>query len=243
MSDEQEQRRAYIKELLRRQSIGDEDAVDELAELLDQTPPTQPLTPERNVVIERIVGSMAARENLSPEQQQNARTHLQRASDEQLIQWEKTLFRDAVAGFERDHGTTLTHGQGEPVKKWAGDRDAQLARKHPEWSPHTRLAVLGRELEERESPEAHAHRVIRERINRQRAMQGIPVDEEDADDSADAAEQASIYDRLQAEAADYEASVVEGMGDRYRLYRARTLDEVRKQQMRDAEHLRKARGG
>lgn len=114
--EERDARKAKFKDLQLRASMGDEEAIDELADI--QADSTR-VTPEE---IERMVDSRV---------------------DARVVG--KTAFDQAVAWFESDDGYAHELG-APGFKDKAAVIDARLFKEHPDWSPRKRLEATGKEL-------------------------------------------------------------------------------------------------
>jgi len=113
---EREERRARLKDLYTRASMGDDEAIEALADMQSETPR---VTPE---VLIRMV-----------DERVDARVE------------GKTAFDRAVEWFESEDGFA-TELAAPGFKAKAAQIDARLAREHPEWSPRKRLEATGTEL-------------------------------------------------------------------------------------------------
>jgi hypothetical protein len=115
-SDEKAARKAKFKDLQLRASMGDEEAIDELADI--QADSTR-VTPEE---LERMVDQRV---------------------DARVVG--RTAFDQAVAWFESDDGYAHELA-APGFKTKAAVIDKRLATEHPDWSPRQRLDATGKEL-------------------------------------------------------------------------------------------------
>lgn len=109
-------RKAKLKDLLLRASMGDEEAIDQLA---DMQADDSRVTPDQigRMVDERVDARVEG----------------------------KTAFDRAVEWFESDDGYARELA-APGFKKKAAEVDARMAREHPQWTPRQRLDATGKEL-------------------------------------------------------------------------------------------------